>query len=168
MRSVVPGTPRWAVLAAYGALASVLPSALWRTAVGFGVPLGWSDAQLRSQDIPGSGTCYVLALSAGSILAAALTLGLVQAWGDRFPEAVPFLGGRRVPALLVTVVAVGGALAVIGICFLSAVNWSSVSGFAGDTWSPGGILMMACYLPAVAWGPLLLAVTWAYWRRQPR
>ena len=31
---VVDGTPRWAVLAAYGTVVSVLPSAVWRTAVG--------------------------------------------------------------------------------------------------------------------------------------
>jgi hypothetical protein len=37
---VVDGTPRWAVLAAYGTVVSVLPSAVWRTAVGFGADLG--------------------------------------------------------------------------------------------------------------------------------
>ncbi len=106
--TTVPGTPRWAARAAYVAALSVVPSAVWRTAVGIGVPLGWSDEQLRSQQIPGSGTVYVLALSVVSIGAAALTLGLVHPWGEVTPRV----------------------------------------------------------LPALLWGPLLLAVTWAYWRRR--
>ena len=162
----MPGTPRWAVVAAYAALLSVVPSALWRSAVGLGVPLGWTQEQLRSQDIPGSGTWYVLGLSVLTVGAAALTLGLVRPWGERVPASVPVLGGRRLPALAVTAVAAAGALVVTAICVLSAVNWPAVSGFAGRTSSPGGVFMIACYLPALLWGPLLLAVTWAYWRRR--
>lgn len=60
---VVPGTPRWAVMCAWAALGSVVPSAIWRTLVGVGVPLGWSDAHLELEQIPGFGTAYVIALS---------------------------------------------------------------------------------------------------------
>lgn len=161
----MPGTPRWAVVAARTAVLSVLPSSVWRTAVGLGVPLGWTDDQLLAQDIPGSGTPYVIALSLASVAAASLTLGLVRPWGERVPAAVPFVGGRRLPALAVTALAVSGALTVIGICVLSAVNWESVSGFRGRILTPGGLLMIACYAPVLLWGPLLLAVTWSYWRR---
>jgi len=144
----------------------VLPSSLWRIAVGLGVPLGWTEDQLRSQDIPGSGTWYVIGLSVVSVAAAALTLGLVRPWGERLPAAVPMLGGRRLPTLAVTFLAVAGALTVTAISLLSMLNWEHVSGFAGRTWSTGGLLMIVCYLPALFWGPLLLAVTWAYWRRR--
>ena len=162
----VPGTPRWAVVAAGAAVASVVPSSVWRIAVGLGVPLGWTDEQLRSQDIPGGGTAYVIGLSLVSVAAASLTLGLVRPWGERVPARVPVLGGRRIPTLAVTTLAVAGAVMVLGICALSVVNWDSVSGFRGRTWSPGGLLMIACYAPALLWGPLLLAVTWAYWVRR--
>jgi hypothetical protein len=38
---------------------------------------------------------------------------------------------------------------------------------ASSSSSPGwAALMAACYLPLVLWGPLLGAVTWAYYRRR--
>lgn len=165
-RLEAPGTPPWAVVAAKAAFLSVLPSSLWRIAVGVGVPLGWTEDQLQSQDMPGTGTWYVIGLSVVSVGAAALTLGLVQTWGERLPAAVPLVGGRRLPVLAVTGLGVVGGVVVTALCVLSALNWHSVSGFAGRTWSPGGLFMIACYLPALLWGPLLLAVTWAYWRRR--
>lgn len=54
----VPGTPRWAVACAWTCVASVVLSALWRTAVGLGVPLGWSADHLRLERIPGPGTAW--------------------------------------------------------------------------------------------------------------
>lgn len=69
----MPGTPRWAVAAAWATVLSVLPSAVWRTAVGLGIPLGWSAGQPQRQQIPGWGTGYVLAFSAGSLFATSLT-----------------------------------------------------------------------------------------------
>lgn len=35
--------------------------------------------------------------------------------------------------------------------------------FASDGWAA---LMLSCYLPLNLWGPLLLVLTWAYWRRR--
>lgn len=72
-----PRTPRWAVLCAWATVACVLPSSAWRTAVGLGAPLGWSAAHLRLERIPGYGTFYVIWLSAATIAAASLTLGLI-------------------------------------------------------------------------------------------
>jgi len=162
---IAAGTPTWAVAAAYVAVLSVVPSAIWRTAVGLGAPLGWSDDQLRAQQIPGWGTAYVIGLSVVSIAAAALTLGLVHRWGEVVPPAVPFVGGRRVPVLVGVVPAVVGASVVVVLCVQSVASWDRVSGFADDPDSGWARLMIACYLPALLWGPLLLAVTWAYWRR---
>lgn len=164
--AVVPGTPRWAVVAAWATLACVVPSCVWRTAVGLGVALGWSEEQLRLQRIPGSGTIYVISLSIASLVAAGLTLGLIYRWGERVPPAVPAIGGRRVPILLAAGLALCGVGAVATIMWLSIVNWSQVSGFADQSPSGWSALMVAAYAPAILWAPLLLAVTIAYVRRR--
>ncbi len=103
---------------------------VWRTAVGLGIPLGWSQAHLRLERIPGYGTFYVIWLSAASIAAAALTLGLVYRWGEHVPARIPILGGRRLPGWLVAGAAVAGALLVADVVGLSITHWSSVSGFS--------------------------------------
>jgi len=164
----VPGTPPWAVVAAWAAVACVVPSAAWRTAVGVGVPLGWSDTQLASQGIPGQGTVYVLALSALSIAAAALTLGLVQRWGERWPVWAPVVGGTAVPVWLAAGLATAGGLVVGVIVVQSVVHWSDVSGFADRPQSGWALLMAACYAPAALWPVLLAATTVAYVRRRTR
>lgn len=163
--SVVPGTPRWAVWAAHGAIVSVLPSAVWRTATGFGADLGTTQAWRDAEQLPGWGTVYVLSLSVLSIGAAMLTLGLVQPWGERLPRV---LGGRVVPTGLAVTVATTGAVAVIAICVISVAQWQQIIGFAGLPASGWYELVTAAYLPAVLWGPLVLTVTWAYWRRRSR
>lgn len=164
--STVPGTPRWAVVAAWVATAWVWPSAVWRSAVGLGVPLGWTDEHLTLERIPGFGAAYVLGLSVASSAAAALTLGLVQSWGEVVPAWVPVLRGRRVPVASVGITAVAGAVVVTGIVVLSIEHWNQVSGFADRSTSGWALLMLACYLPAALWPLLLLAVTVAHVRRR--
>jgi hypothetical protein len=154
------------VVCAWTTVACVLPSSAWRTAVGLGVPLGWSQSQLQLQRIPGYGTFYVIGLSAASIAATALTLGLVYRWGEQIPSRIPLLGGRRLPVWLVAAVAVAGAAIVAGIVGLSIAHWSSVSGFSDRPTSGWARLMAACYAPAVLWSPLLLITTLAYIRRR--
>jgi hypothetical protein len=167
-RNIVDGTPRWAVVCAYATLLSVVPCALWRTSIGFGAQLGTTQAWRDSQDIPGSGTFYVISLSVLSIAAAALTLGLVRQWGEVVPGWVPGLAGRRVPTALVIVLAVAGAAAVMFICAMSAIHWQHLIGYAGRP-APGWYqLAVGAYLPALLWGPLLLTTTAAYWRRRTR
>lgn len=166
MSKPVPRTPRWAVVTAWATVASVIPSAVWRVAVGLGVPLGWSQRQLDAQAIPGWGTAYVIALSLLSLAAATLTLGLVQPWGERLPARLTILGDRSVPRAVVVGFAIAGAVAVLAICVLSILNWDAVSGFRDRPRSGWALLMIACYLPALLWSPLLLATTWAYWRRR--
>lgn len=162
----MPGTPRWAVAAAYATVASVLPAGIWRTLVGVGVELGWTEEHLRLERIPGYGTLYVITLTVLSIGCAALTLGLVYPWGEVFPSWLPAVGGRRVPTLLAVGAAFLGALAVGAIVVLSILRWDQVSGFAERPGSGWARLMVACYLPAVLWPPLLAAVAVAYWRRR--
>lgn len=160
-----PGTPRWAVVCAWATVGCVLPSAAWRTAVGLGVPLGWSQAHLRLERIPGYGTFYVNWLSAASIAAAALTLGLIYRWGERVPARAPLVGDRPLAVWLVAGSAVAGAL-VSAIVVLSIVHWPGVSGFADRPGSGWALLMLACYAPAALWPPLLLATTAAYIQRR--
>jgi len=106
------------------------PTSAWRAGVGLGVPLGWSEAHLRLERIPGYGTFYVIWFSAGSILAASLTLGLVYRWGEQVPSLLLLLGGRRLPVWLVAALAVAGTVVITGIIGLSIAHWSSVSGFS--------------------------------------
>jgi hypothetical protein len=162
----VSGTPRWALFCAWATPVCVIPSGIWRTLVGFGVPLGWTRAHLRQEQIPGFGTVYVLALTLLSVSAAALTLGLVYRWGECLPGWVPLMSGRRIPVWLPTLVAVGGAAIVTCLIVLSITNWSHVSGFADNPRSGWAMLMMACYVPAALWPPLLLAATYSYVRRR--
>ncbi len=83
-----------------------------------------------------------------------------------FPSWLPAVGGRRVPTLLAVGAAVLGALAVGAIVLLSILRWEQVSGFAERPGSGWARLMVACYLPAVLWPPLLAVVAVAYWRRR--
>ena len=87
----MPGTPRWAVAAAYATVASVLPAGIWRTLVGLGVELGWIEEHLRLVRIPGYGTLYVITLTVLSIGCAALTLGLVYPVGRGSDGQIPLL-----------------------------------------------------------------------------
>jgi hypothetical protein len=59
-----------------------------------------------------------------------------------------------------------GALIVGVLVVLSVAHWSAVSGFADRPTSGWALLMVACYLPATLWPPLLLAVMVAYVRRR--
>lgn len=162
---IVPGTPRWAVWASYGTVLCVLPSAVWRTSIGFGAHLGTTEAWREFQHLPGTDSVYVIALSLLSIGAAALTFGLVQPWGEVLPRWVPLVGGRRVhPAVSLSIAGLG-ATCVIAICWMSVVNWGQIMGFRGRP-APGWYeVATAAYLPALLWGPLLLMVMWARWRR---
>jgi len=159
---------RWARWAAWTAIACVVPSGVWRIAVGVGVDLGWSQRQLELQQMPGAGTVYVIALTVLSLAAAGMTVALVRPWSERFPAWVPLVGGRPIPLSVVLTVSIMGTIAVLAVCVMSVVNWDRVSGFADQPGSGWAVLMAACYLPALLWGPLLLIVTGEHWWRRRR
>ncbi|MDH6228812.1 hypothetical protein M2169_005782 [Streptomyces sp. MJP52] len=82
-----------------------------------------------------------------------------------WPRWVPGLRGRGVPVLAVTVTGALGALActVHGVAFV----WTTLrADMAITLW--GEWVMTVCYLPVVAWGPLLAAVTVHHHRRRTR
>ncbi|MFE7188317.1 hypothetical protein [Kitasatospora sp. NPDC057541] len=169
VRAVRPaGTPRWAERAALATVWTTVPSGLWRLALGVGVPVGFSGELAAAFDpyVPGWGTVYVLALSGLAELLAFLTLGLVRPWGEVLPRRIPLIGGRAVrPWAAIVPAALGSAvLTVLGMSALFG-GWASAMSGPGAPRGLAGVIMTLCYLPLVAWGPLLAAVTFAYARR---
>ncbi|MGV4981269.1 hypothetical protein ACVB8X_11005 [Streptomyces sp. NRAIS4] len=158
-----PDVPRWARRAAAAAVWVNLPSGLWRVAVVLGVPVGLGDSEYDAMLLPGWGLLLLPLLSFAQEGLASLTLGLVRPWGETWPRWIPVLGGRRIPVLAAVVPAALGALAcsVYGVLFV----WTTLHAQMDITpW--GSWLLNACYLPILAWGPLLGAVTVHYCRRR--
>lgn len=157
--------PHWAVVAAHlAALAPVL-SSLWRIPLMFGGSMGLDDAMM--DDLMShpfwERAAYLLGLGVLSETLAFLTIGLVRPWGEFVPRWVPVLRGKRFPTLVVVVpAALGGVATTLLFTITGPLGWAG--NFDGvDGWT---VLMTACYAPLTMWGPLLLAVTWAYWRRR--
>ncbi|MFJ9769736.1 hypothetical protein ACIRVF_00630 [Kitasatospora sp. NPDC101157] len=164
----VEAAPRWAQLAAKAAALSAVPSGVWRIVFGFGVPVGFSGATAAAYGAhqPGWGTVYCVVLSALAEALAFLTLGLVRPWGLVAPRWLPLIGGRRVQPLAAIVPA------LLGSAILTALGLEGLFGrWAHNLAEPdaphgfAGLVMTAAYLPLVAWGPLLGAVTVDYARR---
>jgi hypothetical protein len=158
------------VTAAHLVPLTTLPSGLWRLALGVGIPVGFHGELAELYAAPGWITPYVIALSVLAEAAALLTLGLVKPWGEQVPSWVPRLAGRRIPTLAVVVPAALGAAAVTFINWTSAMMWFGPEN-NGDPDAPHGLagfVMAAAYAPMLAWGPLLGAVTIAYYRRRRR
>ncbi|MGW8378878.1 hypothetical protein [Streptomyces sp. ODS28] len=159
----VPGVPDWARWAAAAVVWASLPSSLWRIAVVVGVPLGLGQSEYEAMLLPGWGVVALPLLSLGQEGLAFLTLGLVRRWGEVWPRWMPYVGGRTVAVRAAVIPATFGALAcsVYGVLLV----WSTFHAEM-DITSWGMALLTACYLPLVAWGPLLGAVTVHYYRRR--
>jgi hypothetical protein len=123
---------------------------------------------------PGWQAVAILGLTLASEGVGLLSLGLVRPWGELVPSWIPLIGGRRLPPAGVTVLAASGAVALMIIWTFATVNFFvlTVFGtpgrgfvFANGWWEA---LLIACYLPLLPWGPLLLLLTWAYYRRRCR
>ncbi|MEV0272208.1 hypothetical protein AB0H43_25815 [Hamadaea sp. NPDC050747] len=175
----VAGVPRWARIAAVVVPLTVVPSSLWRISgwtlhlpIVYGGPAVFAG-QDRTLGMPTS--VYVVLLSVFSEVVAFAAVGLVARWGEVFPRWIPALRGRRVPPLAAIVPAAAGAalLTVIWTAALLTVPFSrTITGRPMTVPDPltlhhwKGILAVAMYLPLVVWGPLLGALTVAYWRRR--
>ncbi|WP_406202280.1 hypothetical protein OH807_23720 [Kitasatospora sp. NBC_01560] len=160
--------PRWAELAAKAAVWTTVPSGLWRIAFGLGIPVGFSGefAETAARHNPGWGTVYVLVLSALAETLAFLTVGLVRPWGEVVPRWIPLIGGRAVhPLAAIVPAALGSAiLTALGTAALFG-GWSSSMSLPESPHGMAGLVMTLCYLPLVAWGPLVALVTVVYARR---
>ncbi|MFD9336232.1 hypothetical protein ACFWBF_17740 [Streptomyces sp. NPDC060028] len=155
-------------LARLAALAPV-PTGLWRIAGAFGVPLGFSGEDQLADVRFGSGfSLYMIGLSVFAEMLGFLTLGLVQRWGEVAPRWLPLIGGRRVSPLAAVIPAGLGAAVLTLLGVMGAIGWNN-PGNMGAPGSPTGVaywVMTACYMPLVAWGPLLAVVTIDYHRRR--
>jgi hypothetical protein len=167
-RTVRP-VPWWARWAATGAAWSVVPSGLWRIALGLGFSMGFSGASRASMEshMPGWGTAYVIGLSALAEAFAFLAIGLVRPWGEVVPRWIPVLGGRAVRPWAAIVPATLGAAVLTLATSYGASQWYGPdnNGAADSPHGAAGLLMTVCYAPLLAWGPLLAVATYAYYRR---
>jgi hypothetical protein len=138
-----------------------LPSGVWRIALVLGAPL------MAAGPVPLGEKIGIVLLSVLLEGLALLTLGLVQPWGEVCPRWLPLIGGRRVPPLAATVPALTGAVALTLLWTLTFLNTTR-----GDFFSHFNplqtVIVVACYLPLIAWGPLLAVVAIAYQRRRSR
>ncbi|WP_245973916.1 hypothetical protein [Thermomonospora umbrina] len=159
--------PRWAEWAAQATLWCVLPSGIWRILFGLGLPAGFTGS-LDPDNASRWWLLYVIALTVVSEAFAFLTIGLVRPWGEVAPRWMPFIGGRAIRPWAAIVPASLGALALTALWTpLLGVGWGSDP----DPEMPQGakaVILWACYVPLVAWGPLLAAVTVAYAIRRRR
>ena len=148
---------RWAVVI------SIFPPAIYaltRYAWALGLPFGVSsDFLTLSEDDP---TIFI----AGAFMAtialggAALTLGLVQRWGEITPRWIPWLGGRPVPIAAAVVPASAAALLLTS----GGVNW--VRAMAQGAFPAGAMSAdWATTAPGAlfgVWGIALGIATYAY------
>ncbi|MFI0452541.1 hypothetical protein [Actinomadura sp. 6N118] len=158
--------PRWANVAAHLVPLTVLPFGLWLIAIGVGVPLGFSG---EVADGPSWRlTPSVLTFSLVIEFFAFLALGLVRPWGEVFPRWIPFVGGRNVPTLFAASAGSLGAVAVTILGVVGALGWSEALAQPGAPEGVAAWVMILCYVPFVAWGPLLAVVTVHYLLRRTR
>ncbi len=157
--------PRSAEIAAHLTPIVLLPSGIWRVVLGCGVTMGFSQATLEAEGFPGRGTVMVVFLTLLTEALALLTFGLVRPWGEVVPRWIPVLRGRRIPPRPVVIAATTGGvlLTVLWAFALYGVFTGQLDEISGTGWS---LLVIACYVPALLWGPLLLWVTYLYHRRR--
>ncbi|MEU4796277.1 hypothetical protein [Streptomyces sp. NPDC023327] len=160
-RTVAAPASAWTVRAARSLSLLALPVCVWRLPFAFGYGMGGAAPDPAWWNMP-----YVLGLSLLTELAALLGLGLVRPWGEVFPAWLPRLGGRRVPPAAVIV---PGALAGLLFSALCA-DWLRLACTQGpDAWPYAdgwNVLAMTVSGLMTLWGPLLLALTFAYYRRR--
>ena len=118
---------------------------------------------------------YITSLSVVSSGAALLTIGLVHPWGEVIPRWVPFLGGRTVPVRAAVTAASAGATLIFAVYAYALLNGvfelratPDIPGCPSPLEGPGAWVAIASYAPLLAWGPLLVVVTVAYYRRRTR
>jgi hypothetical protein len=159
-----PGAPapRWAVRAAHLAALVTVPTAIWRLLLATGHPAGYTEAGYQAMGVTGWGAAYPVGLSLASEAVALLTLGLVRPRGEVIPRWLPRLGGRRIHPP--TVALTGGLLAIaLTVLWTPFAVWWAIP--HPDLTRLGSTVFGFLYLPLVAWGPSLGAVTVSYHRR---
>ncbi|MFI5708658.1 hypothetical protein [Kribbella sp. NPDC051620] len=158
--------PRWADRLAHVVPLLVLPSGLWRLGLVAGSSMGMLDDSGRPARVESVWQgAYIVCLSLFSEAVALTAFGMVKRWGEVVPGWIPWLGGRRVAPYAAIVPATLGALSLIAIWtygFRDVFSGNFIP-FSSDA---AAALMISCYAPLQLWGPALLVLTWAYWRRR--
>jgi hypothetical protein len=180
----VPGVPGWARTAALLVPLTALPSSLWRiAAVTLHLPIEFFEADdgTGRGDLPSwmPVEVYAVLLSVVTELLAFAAVGLVAPWGEIVPRWIPWLRGRRIPRLTAVIPAALGAVVLTTLWTWTAVSASVGRDVRGRPMDPDAAvnlddwrdaLAVVAYAPLLLWGPLLGALTVAYWlrrRRQP-
>lgn len=159
--------PTWAKTATWMAVATVIPSVMWRVQYSFRALLEGDPCFNASATSLGEIVYVVALLPAVQLGTASLTFGLIRPWGEQFPAWVPLMGGRRVPTSL----GVGAALtATAAITAFVTFSWlisdnEPTRDLPADCVLPGGEIDIY-YSPMILWPALVLAVTGHYWRRR--
>ncbi|MFF1906479.1 hypothetical protein [Kitasatospora sp. NPDC058218] len=158
--------PRWAIRCARLVPLLVLPSCLWRLPFAFDYEMG----QVYAVHQPWHWwvILYVFGLSLLSEGLAYLSFGLVARWGEVAPSWLPLVGGRRIPPFAAIVPATLGGLALVVLWDPLPLALLHIGGVPLVEYSSGWwkALAAAATLPLTLWGPLLLAVTYAYYLRR--
>ncbi|MBV6700905.1 hypothetical protein KV557_28005 [Kitasatospora aureofaciens] len=157
--------PRWALRLAKALPFIVLPHCLWRLPFAVDFRMGSIDPNAPTV-VPWWTPLYVVGLSVLTEALCLLTTGLVAGWGEVFPRWIPFLGGRRVPPLAAVIPATLGGLVLVALFDPMPLAWVGVLDEVG--YSNGWWLALArvCTGGAMLWGPIVLALAWAYCRRR--
>ncbi|GII65582.1 hypothetical protein Skr01_56670 [Sphaerisporangium krabiense] len=124
-----------------------------------GIPLGIDDALLRSLWDSG-GVWAGAGLATAAVAGAALTLGLVQRWGEVFPHWTPGLAGRRVPITLAVIPAAYVAPIVVtaGLGIVTSPELGRLTGY-----SP---VLLGTHALWLLWGPALAFAAFCYYLRR--
>jgi hypothetical protein len=157
--------PRWAYRLAHVIPLLTLPSGLWRLGLAVGFPMGALGDHGQPIRPHGWEVWYIVGLSLFAEAVALTAFGLVRPWGEIVPRWIPLIGGRGVAPYAAIVPATLGGVALIAIWTYGFRGVFDNTGplFTGAGWAA---LMIGCYAPLQLWGPLLLVLTWAYYRRR--
>jgi hypothetical protein len=154
-------TARWGRWATAVAVAVPLWYAATRFAWALGIPLGITRHLLNELgDLRYAGAT----LGALAVAGAALTLGLVQRWGEVFPRWLPGLHGRRVPIGLAVVPGylVSAVLASAGLMFVRLALTGALSTTFADLADEVEVWLWVPEMLWLAWGAALATATRLY------
>ncbi|MFE0176562.1 hypothetical protein ACFWZ2_30020 [Streptomyces sp. NPDC059002] len=162
--------PRWATRLAHALPLLLLPSCLWRLPFALHFDMG----QIQDIGMPPYWLSipYVLGLSVLSEATALLAIGLVRGWGEVAPAWIPLIGGRRIRPLAAAAPAVVGGL-ILTFLFtdiplgtdrrLTLYGVIDTVAYTNDAWHT---LATLCIAPTALWGPAIIALGIAYYRRR--
>ena len=164
--------PRWAMRLAYALPLLLLPSCLWRLPFAFHFEMG----QVHELGMPPYWVSipYVFGLSVITEVTGILAIGLVRGWGETAPVWIPIIGGRRIRPMAAVVPAVLGGL-ILTVLFtdvpigdgrrLTAYGVIDTVEYTNAAWET---LATVCVAPTGVWGPVIIVLAIAYYRRRTR